>query len=647
MMNSGRDFKPTILMIWSVGMLMAGSSEALMAAEATVEAPTGPKTRDQIETKYKWNLTDIYDSDAAFEAAFKHVEAQVTAFKTRQGTLGQSGDRLLKALQARDELSMELEKLYLYAGLSFHEDMSVSMTQGRFDRVQSLGVRAGEATSWFEPELLAVDETKLRTWIAENEALKVYEHALNDILREKTHVLSASEESLMAMAGDVMSAPGNIFGQFTNTELDFPKIKDADGNDVQLTSGNYYSYIYSGDRRVRRDAFNGMHETYAAKQNTISAMLSSHVKTHMFRAKARNYESSLHAALAGPNIPVEVYHNLIKTVNANAHRLHDYVAMRKRILSLDEVHRYDLYTPMIEVEEEKIPYDDAVETILDALQPLGADYVSTLRQSFEARWIDVYETKNKRGGAYCWGAYQTHPYLLLNYAGTMNDRSTIAHEMGHAMHSWYTTKTQPYPYGDYATFCAEVASTVNEVILAHYLLDHAKTDSERLMILQQQIEGIRTTVFRQTMFAEFEMKIHALAEAGTPLTPDTIRQTYHDLVKTYYGPEIVLDPSADAECLRIPHFYRNFYVFTYATSHCAATNIGKRIIDGEPGSVGQLMTFLSAGSSQYPLDVLKLAGVDMTNPKPIEDTMELFSELLAEFEALYKKQQAAGATAMN
>jgi len=624
-------------------MLTAGKTERVMAADATMEAPSGPKTRDQIETKYKWNLADIFADDAAFEAAFNDVEAKLSAFKQLKGTLGQSADSLLAALKAQDALSMELERVYLYAGLSFHEDMSVSATQGRFDRVQSLGVRAGEATSWFEPELLSVDEAQLRQWVSGNEELKVYEHFLDDILREKAHVLSASEEALMAMAGEVMSAPGNIFGQFTNTELDFPKIKDADGNEIQLTSGNYYSFIYSRDRRVRRDAFNGMHETYAAKQNTISSMLSSHVKTHMFRAKARKYDSSLNAALAGPNIPVEVYHNLIKTINANTHRLHEYVAMRKRIMGLDEIHRYDLYTPMIDIEEEKIPYDDAVGTILDALEPLGADYVSTLRKSFEARWIDVYETKNKRGGAYCWGAYKTHPYLLLNYAGTMNDRSTIAHEMGHAMHSWYTAKTQPYPYGDYATFCAEVASTVNEVILAHYLLDNAKTDTERLMILQQQIEGIRTTVFRQTMFAEFELKIHEMAEAGTPLTPDTIRKTYHDLVKAYYGPEMVLDPAADAECLRIPHFYRNFYVFTYATSHCAATNIGKRIIDGESGAVGQLMAFLSAGSSEYPLDILKLAGVDMTNPQPIEDTMKLFSQLLNDFETLYRKQQAAGA----
>jgi oligoendopeptidase F len=441
------------------------------------------------------------------------------------------------------------------------------------------------------------------------------------------------------MAGEISAAPGNIFGRFTNTDMDFPTIKDEKGNDLELSASTYYQLIYSPDRRVRRDAFLGFHDTYAAKKSTLSAMLSSQVKQHIFYARARHYGSSLEAALGGPNIPVDVYKNLVSTVNANLPRLHRYVAMRKKLMKLDEIHRYDLYVPMISVEQKEIKYADAVGTILKALRPLGEDYVGTLGRAFESRWIDVHPTKNKRAGAYCWGAYLTHPFLLLNYTGTMNDRSTIAHEMGHAMHSWYTVKHQPYPYGDYATFCAEVASTVNEVILAHYLLNQAESDVERLLILQQQIEGIRTTVFRQTMFAEFEMKIHEMAEAGQPLTGDTLCQVYGDLVKRYYGPEMVMDASAPAECLRIPHFYRNYYVFTYATSHCAATNIGRRIIDGEDGAVEGLMDFLSAGSSRYPLDVLKLAHVDMTTPKPIEDTMELFSQLLEKFETLYDKQQ--------
>lgn len=621
--------------IASISLGAAGVQE-VAATEPEVKQ-AGPKTRSQIDTRYKWDLSTIYDSDAAWETAFKKVESMTAEFAVLKGSLGKSAEALRNGLKMRDDLGKQYESVMLYAGLSFHEDMSQSAAQGRWDRVQSLGTNVSAATSWFTPEVLTIDADRIQTWIKEDKDLAVYQHALDDILRVKPHTLSDSEENLLAMAGDVVAAPGNIFGQFTNTELDFPKIKDADGNEVQLSSAGYYKFIYSKDRRVRKDAFYGMHEAYAGKQNTIAAMLSSHVKTHVFNAKARKYDSSLEAALGGPNIPVSVYKNLVETVHANAPRLHRYVAMRKRIMNLDEIHRYDLYVPMIDVEESDIPYDDAVGTILTALQPLGDEYITTLRNGFENRWIDVYETKNKRSGAYCWGAYTTHPFLLLNYGGTMNDRSTAAHEMGHAMHSWFTTHSQPYIYGDYATFCAEVASTVNEVILAHHLLNEAKSDNERLLLLQQQIEGIRTTVFRQTMFAEFELKIHELSEAGVPLTAETLRKTYHDLVADYYGSEMILDDCADAECLRIPHFYRNFYVYTYATSHCAATNIGRRVIDGDKGAVEGLMKFLSAGSSKYPLDVLKLAGVDMTTPKPIEDTMELFSELLDQFEALYAK----------
>jgi oligoendopeptidase F len=314
-------------------------------------------------------------------------------------------------------------------------------------------------------------------------------------------------------------------------------------------------------------------------------------------------------------------------------------------MKLDEIHQYDLYVPLVESADDPIAYDEAVATILTSLEPLGDDYVSTLRRAFESRWIDVYETPNKRSGAYCWGSFLTHPYLLLNYHGTMNDRSTVAHEMGHAMHSWYTVRHQPFVYGDYATFCAEVASTVNEVLLAQYLLDHAATDMERLLILQQQIEGIRTTVFRQTMFAEFEHTIHAMSEADQPLTGDALQETYAKIVAKYYGPDATPDDCGAAECLRIPHFYRNFYVYTYATSHCAATNIGRRILSGDKGAVEGLMKFLSAGSSRYPLEILQLAGVDMTTPKPVEDTMALFAELLDQFEALYEEVMKPGRAA--
>lgn len=613
------------------GMILAGATAVAAADETAV-----PK-RSEIAEKYRWNLGDIFKDNAAFDAEFDKVAAGIRKLATLKGTLGKSPDALLSALELREHTTADFERLMLYSGLSYHQDMSNSQSQGRNDRAESLGTRLSEAVSWFMPEILRIPEETVNSWMDKNEKLAVYRHHIDDIYRQRRHFLSEREEELLAMAGDVTSAAGNIFGRFTNTDLDFPTIKDEKGNDVKLSSARFYGFLYSPVRRVRRDAFIGLHETYAAKQSTLSAMLSAQVKQHMFYAKARHFDSSLAAALDEPNIPVEVYENLIAAVNKNTDKLYRYVALRKKLMGLDEVHRYDLYVPMIKAEEEKIDYDDAVATILKALAPLGDGYVGTLRNAFQDRWIDVYETQNKRSGAYCWGTYMVHPFLLLNYQHTMNDRSTVAHEMGHAMHTVYSVGAQPMIYGSYETFCAEVASTVNEVILANYLLKHAKSDLEKMLILQQQIDGIRTTVFRQTMFAEFEKDIHEQAEAGQPLTGDSLRKTYGDLVRRYYGPEVVLDDCATAECLRIPHFYRNFYVYTYATSHCAATNIGRRILNEEPGAVAGLEAFLKAGNSKYPLDILKLAGVDMTTPKPIEDTMQLFDELLDQFEALYAK----------
>ena len=619
-------------------MTLIAFSTAVAEEKTVAKVPA----RAEIAEKYRWNLADIFATDNAFDASFKKFETLASKLTGLKGTLGKSPGFLLAALKTRDEMQMEFDKVMVYAGMTYHQDMSVSASQGRSDRAEALGVKVQQAASWMMPEVQSIPSATIADWLKQDKNLGAYKHFLDDIERMRAHTLSAREEELLAMAGEIAAAPGNIYGRLTNTNLDFPVIKDESGADVQLSPARYTTFIYSHDRRVRKDAFLGLHQVYADKANTLSATLAANVKQHMFFAKARGYPSALAAALDGPNIPTAVYDNLIAAVGKGTPKLHRYVELRKKLMNLPDIHGYDLYVPLVEVEEKKIAYDDAIGTILQALAPLGAEYTGTLKTAFESRWIDVYETQNKRSGAYCWGAYVTHPYLLLNYNGTMNDRSTIAHEMGHAMHSVYTHKTQPFIYGDYATFCAEVASTVNEVILADHLLANAKSDTERLLILQQQIDGIRTTVFRQTMFAEFEKAIHAQAEAGQPLTGESLRKTYGDLVRKYYGPELVIEDAATAECLRIPHFYSNFYVYTYATSHCAATNIGRRILRKEPGAVEGLMKFLSAGSSQYPLDVLKLAGVDMTTPQPIDDTMNLFGELVDRFEALYSKTIPAG-----
>lgn len=604
------------------------------------EGPAGPPKWADIDEKYRWNLTDLFADEAAWEAAFKDVEMKIKILAAMKGKLGQSADALLTALQHRDRTFAELGRVYQYAGLAYYLDMKNNEAVGRFERAESLSTRASEAVSWFVPEVLALPREKVASWMDEDDKLAVYRHEFDDIYRQREHILSPREEELLAMAGDVTGAFNTIFGRLQNTDLDFPTVKDADGKEFKLSSAKYYQYIYSPDRRLRKDVFFGLHNVYLDKRNTISAILSGQVKQHMFYAKARGFKSSLESALNGPGIPVEVVENLIATVNKHLPKLHRYTALRKKVMGIDEVHRYDLRVPMLSAPDESIPYDEATETILAALEPLGDGYVSTARRAFNSQWLDVYETENKHSGAFSWGTpLAPHPFMLLNYHGTRNDRSTTAHELGHTMHSWHTIKNQPLVYAGYASFCAEVASTVNEVLLSHYLLGHAKDDMEKMLILLEDIENIRTTVFRQTMFAEFEKTIHEQAEAGQALTGDSLCETYGAIVKKYYGPDIVMDECAKAEGLRIPHLYRNFYVYTYATSHCAATNIGRRIIDEEPGAVEGHIKFLSAGSSKYPLDVLKLAGVDMTTPKPIEDTMELFAQLMDEFEALHAKQK--------
>ncbi len=607
--------------------------------EGTVKGQeAAPVRRQDIDEKYRWDLGVVFADEAAWEAAYTQVGKSLEAFRALQGTPGKSPAALFHALDLRDRLSAELGRVIYWAGLTYHLDMKNAKAAGRFDRARSLGTKANEATSWFIPEVLALAKDKVQKWLEEEKKLAVYRHALDDIFRVQDHVLSPREEELLAMAGEVTSAPGTIFGRFQNTDLDFPVIRDSDGKEVQLSSAKYYKFIYSKDRRLRRDAFLGLHKTYMKKRNTISAMLSAQVKQHIFYARARRFKSALESALNGPGIPTTVVENLIKTVHAHLPKLHRYTELRKKVMQLDAVHRYDLRVAMVEGPEEKVPYEAATRTVLAALKPLGKDYCATLQKAFDTRWIDVYETPNKRSGAYSWGSYLApHPYILLNYGGTRNDRSTLAHEVGHSLHSWYTFKCQPHVYSSYATFCAEVASTVNEVLLSHHLMKHARTDLEKMLIIQEEMENIRTTVLRQTLFADFEKTIHEMVEAGKPLTGDVLCEVYGGLLQKYYGPHITIDDCARAEGMRIPHFYRNFYVYTYATSYCASNNIGRRIIRNEPGAVQAFIRFLSAGSSKYPLEVLKLAGVDMTTPAPIEDTLKRFGELMDQFEALHAR----------
>ncbi|MFO0972694.1 MAG: oligoendopeptidase F [Phycisphaerae bacterium] len=607
---------------------------AALAAEGSAGAPKALPTRDQLPEQDTWNLADLYVDDAAWNADFAKAEQLVGKAAAHKGTLARGAKELLATLKLRDETYVLVDRLAVFASLRQDENLDDKTHQSRYGRAMDLYNKFSEAWSWFGPEVLQIAEATLADWLSKDAALATYRHALDDMRRLAPHTLSPREEELLAMSGDMSDCMQRTFSLFTNADLKFPTIQDEQKHDVQLSPGRFLAFLNSPDGRVRRDAFLGLHKTYESYENTLGSLLSFQVKKAIFYARARHYASAREAALTPNNIPVAVYDNLITAVHEGLPLLHRYTALRKKLLKLDELHPYDLYVPLVAESHRAVPYDDAVKTILEALGVLGDDYIKPMRQGFAGRWIDVRETRGKRSGAYCSGTYSSHPYLLLNYSDTAHDRSTVAHEMGHAMHTWFTTHAQPVVYGDYAIFCAEVASTVNEVILNEYLYRRATTKAEKLELVNELLENIRTTVFRQTLFAEFEKQIHETAEAGRPLTPDLMQKIYRDLVQKYYGRELVIDPETDSECFRIPHFYRNFYVFQYATSYAAATDIGRRIITKKPGATEGLMKFLKAGSSVYPIDCLKLAGVDMTTPDPVRSCMRLFGEKLDEMEKL-------------
>jgi oligoendopeptidase F len=514
------------------------------------------------------------------------------------------------------------------------QDTRESAPQAMFDRVSSLGVKYSEALSWFQPELLAMPAETLQSWCRANPKLAVYEHAFDDVLRQRRHVLNAREEELLAMGGKLAQAPRNVFTMLTNADMKFPIIKDAEGNDVELSEGRYSLYMQSSDRGLRRRAFAGTLGAYLAFKNTIAATLAGSIQKDVFYARTHNYDSALHAALDPDNVPVAVYDNLIATIRQHLPKLHRYMEIRRRKLGIDQVHIYDTFVPLVDAEAPKIGYDDAVAKIIEGLAPMGDEYLDPMSKGFASRWIDVHETQGKRSGAYSMGIYAVHPYILLNYNDTYNEMFTVAHEMGHSMHSWFTQHNQPPVYGDYPIFLAEVASTANEIALGDHLRKGAADKAEKLFLVNLAVESIRGTVINQTMWAEFEKLTHAAAEGAEPLTYETLSVMYRGLVKEYFGPSFGYDQEVDGYWLRIPHFYRGFYVYKYATSYCASTALATRILNNEPGALQAYRNFLEAGSSDYPIEILKQAGVDMSTPQPIHDTMELFGQLLDELETL-------------
>ncbi len=591
-------------------------------------------TRKDVPVEYTWRLEDIFATDEQWEQEFQQIQALLPKFSEYKGRLGESAQMLYEALQYRDHVFMRLGKLYAYAHMRHDEDTANSLYQGLETRAEGLYAEAGQATAFIVPEILAMDEDVLRTFLQQYEPLRLYAHELDEMNRQRPHVLSEKEEALLAQAAEVMNASSNTFGALNNADLRFPTITDENGEEVEVTHGRYIRFLESEDRRVRRDAFKAVYDTYRKYENTFASTLSGAVKRNNFFARVRNYRSAREAALSKNQIPETVYDNLIETIHRYLPLLHRYVQLRKRVLGLDELHMYDLYTPLVKQVDMKVTYEEAKDILLKGLTPLGDEYISIVKEGFDNRWVDVQETRGKRSGAYSSGSYGTNPYILMNWQDNVNNLFTLAHEFGHSVHSYYTRKFQPYPYGNYSIFVAEVASTCNEALLNDYLLKTIDDEKKKLYLLNHYLETFRGTVFRQTMFAEFEHMIHQMAQNGEALTAKVLTEKYYELNKTYFGDGVVIDEEIGLEWARIPHFYYNYYVYQYATGFSAATALSKQILEEGTPAVERYIEFLKAGSSDYPIEVLKKAGVDMTSPEPIEQACQVFEQKLQQLEQL-------------
>ncbi len=590
--------------------------------------------RDEIEEKYKWKLEDIYPNDEAWEADFKEVRVFSEEIAKFSGTLGESPQRLLACLKFCDKMLMLNDKLFIYARMRRDENNGNSKYQALTDRAMAISTEAYAAVSFIVPEIISIPEETLNSYIESFEGLHIYRQYFAEIMRQKKHILSQSEEQLLAFASEMANAPADIFTMFNNADIKFSSIKDEDGKEVELTKGRYIKFLESKDRRVREDAFHALYDTYSKVKNTLASSLNNNVKKNRFYTIVRKYDSCLEASLDNDNVTTDVYNNLITAVNNNLPLLHRYLKLRKKALKLDQLHMYDLYVPIVEEPARTVSYEDALKMVNKGLQPLGSQYLADLDHAFKSRWIDVHENEGKTSGAYSWGTHLTHPYVLLNYQGTINDVFTIAHEMGHALHTYYTNKTQPYIYSEYKIFVAEVASTVNESLLIRYMLENTKDNKEKAYLLNHFLEEFRGTLFRQTMFAEYEKAIHERIEAGEALTANDFCTIYRGLNEKYFNGDVLVDNDIDMEWSRIPHFYSSFYVYKYATGLSAATSLSQQILKEGAPAVERYLGFLGSGSSDYPLNLLKKAGVDLTSPKPVEDAMKVFEGIINELEGL-------------
>jgi len=583
------------------------------------------KNRADIPEEYKWKINNLIESDEAWKTGMKETKKRIENLTSYKGKLS---DKLLECLTEQAEIGEDFSKLYVFANMKLHEDANDVTYQGFADMASRLHVELLAAESFIEPEILTLDIEKVKSKVAGSQ----FAHFIENLLRQKAHVLSAELEDILAQVHELGQAPDNIFSMLDNADIKFGTITDENGNQIELTHGRYGAMLESKNREVRKEAWNTFYDSYWYLKNTLTAAYSASVKKDVFFAKTRKYPSAMEAALFSNNIPTTVYTGLIDAVHASLPQLHRYMVLRKKTLELDDLRVYDLYTPIVKQINDRVEYKEAIETTLKSLHPLGKDYVAISKSGLEGGWVDVYENAGKMNGAYSWGAYGSNPFILLNYENKMDDMFTLTHELGHAMHSYYSWQTQPYIYGDYTIFLAEVASTVNEALLMEYLLDNTTDPAMKAFLTNTWLEQYRTTVFRQTMFAEFEMISHRMAEEGEALTVDSLNNVYRDLNKKYYGDTVVIDNKLDLEWARIPHFYRPFYVYQYATGYSAAMAFADKILRAD--GTGKYLEFLKSGSSDYSMNILNKAGVDMSTPDPVKKALTKFEALLDEMEVM-------------
>ncbi|MEG2353658.1 MAG: oligoendopeptidase F [Clostridium sp.] len=590
------------------------------------------KRREQVEERYKWKLEKMYDSYESWEADFLILKDKAAEMKNFAGKLHKAHE-LKEFFDKYCEVGILLDKLSVYANMKSDEDTTKTESQVIKSKIDAYSSQYNSEISFLVPELLSIENLNLSKLVEEEPGLELYVKHIESILEAKPHTLSKEEESILASVEDCLNAPSNIFGMLSNADMRFPCINDSNGNMVELTEGNYSQFIKSPDPSVRKAAFDTLYSTYEKFKNTFATTLISQTKNFIFNSKVRKYDSALEYALKPNNIPRVVYENVVNTITNNIGSLHRYVSLKKKVLGLKEMHMYDLYVPLVKNHDNKstesIDFESAIEMVLKGLKPLGKEYLSIFSKGIESGWVDVLETKGKKGGNYSWGSYTSMPYVLLNYGYGLSDVSMFAHEMGHSVHSYYSKQNQPYIYSNYSLFCAEVASITNECLVIHDLIQRESDKNKRLKLINQQLEGIRTTVFRQAMFAEFELITHSTLEKGESLSAEKLCKIYYELNVKYFGPDIIVDEVIGLEWARILHFYGlNFYVYQYTTGFAAGNSFAKLILENGQEAVDKYLNFLKGGCTDKPIDILKKAGVDMTSPKPLQDTIEKFNLLL-------------------